>query len=92
MELTMEMNLKNGLCELSMDDMLLIDGGEWSWSWSDFGASTVGNCAGGAAAGGITAACTGGACWPAVGIGAVGGAVWGAASYSVGQLWKGICG
>lgn len=88
----MELTMSNGLCEMSVNEILLLDGGEWSWSWSDFGASTAGNCVGGAAAGGVTAVCTGGTFWPAVGIGALGGAVWGAGSYSVGQLWKGLFG
>ena len=87
----MELTMSNGLCEMSVNEILLLDGGEWSWSWSDFGASTAGNCVGGAAAGG-TAVCTGGTFWPAVGVGALGGAVWGAGSYSVGQLWKGLFG
>ena len=82
----MELTMSNGLCEMSVNEILLLDGGEWSWSWSDFGASTAGNCVGGAAAGG------GGTFWPAVGVGALGGAVWGAGSYSVGQLWKGLFG
>ena len=88
----MELTMSNGLCEMSVNEILLLDGGEWSWSRSDFGASTAGNCVGGAAAGGVTAVCTGGTFWPAVGVGALGGAVWGAGSYSVGQLWKGLFG
>ena len=48
----MELTMSNGLCEMSVNEILLLDGGEWSWSWSDFGASTAGNCVGGAAAGG----------------------------------------
>ena len=51
----MELTMSNGLCEMSVNEILLLDGGEWSWSWSDFGASTAGNCVGGAAAGGVTA-------------------------------------
>ena len=53
----MELTMSNGLCEMSVNEILLLDGGEWSWSWSDFGASTAGNCVGGAAAGGVTAVC-----------------------------------
>ena len=67
----MELTMSNGLCEMSVNEILLLDGGEWSWSWSDFGASTAGNCVGGAAAGGVTAVCTGGTFWPAVGVGAL---------------------
>lgn len=89
----MEMVFDNGFCEMSFGEEMLVDaGGQWSWSWVDFGASTAGNAVGGAGAGAVTAACTGGAFWPAVGVGFCGGAVWGAASYSVGQLWKGVFG
>lgn len=48
----MELTMSNGLCEMSVNEILLLDGGEWSWSWSDFGASTAGNCVGVGALGG----------------------------------------
>ena len=32
----MELTMSNGLCEMSVNEILLLDGGEWSWSWSDF--------------------------------------------------------
>lgn len=31
----MELTMSNGLCEMSVNEILLLDGGEWSWS--DFG-------------------------------------------------------
>ena len=31
----MELTMSNGLCEMSVNEILLLDGGEWSWSWSD---------------------------------------------------------
>lgn len=28
----MELTMSNGLCEMSVNEILLLDGGEWSWS------------------------------------------------------------
>ena len=82
----MEMTLKNGFCEMSIDEMFLVDGG--AWSWAEFGKSILGGAVGGAAGGAATGAMAGGVgALPGAGVGAVGGAVGGAVTYLVCGWW-----
>lgn len=82
----MEMVLNNGFCEMTMDEMLLIDGG--AWSWKEFGKSVVGGAVGGAAGGAVTGAMAGGVgALPGAGVGAAGGAVSGAVAYLICGWW-----
>jgi len=99
----MEMVMANGFAELSANEMIAIDGGgEWSWSWYEFGKSTVSNAAGGAASGAVYGALGGTVALPGGGtaagagagaaVGALAGGAWGAASYTVGQIYDCIFG
>ena len=98
----MELVMTNGFSELSVNEMDGVIGGEWSWSWYDFGYSVVTNGVGGAASGLVVGALGGTVALPGVGtvggagagalVGLAGGAAWGAGSYAVGQLYHGIFG
>lgn len=82
----MEIVLSNGFMELSAQDLMDFDGGEWSWK--AFGQSVVGGAVGGAAGGAVTGAMAGGVgAAPGAGIGAIGGAVGGAVTYLVCGWW-----
>lgn len=52
----MEMVLNNGFCEMPIEEMISIDGGEWSWK--EFGQATgsgaVSGAIGGALGGSVT--------------------------------------
>ncbi|MDL4838914.1 Blp family class II bacteriocin [Aquibacillus rhizosphaerae] len=71
---------------LSATELLLIDGG--AWSWADFGKSTAGGAVGGAAGGAVTGSFAGGVgALPGAGIGALAGAAGGAATYLAVGWW-----
>lgn len=80
-------SMTNGFAEMSMDDILSIDGG--AWSWKAFGQATFG----GAIGGGITGAFAGSVVLPVVGSvpgwagGAILGGVGGAATYLFCGWW-----
>lgn len=75
----MEMVLNNGFCEMTMDEMFLIDGG--GWSWRKLFKTILGGAAGGAAGGTVAGGPAG------AGLGAAGGAAGGALSYLVCGWW-----
>lgn len=83
----MELTLKNNFSELSFQELMQVDGGEWSWK--ELGKSTVSGAVGGAVAGAAGGTVT----LPVVGTvagwagGGILGAVGGAAAYAVCGWW-----
>lgn len=82
----MEMTMNANFSQLSFDEMMLIDGG--AWSWKEFGKSVLGSTVGGAAGGAVVGAMAGGVgAGPGALTGAVGGAITGAVTYLVCGWW-----
>lgn len=83
----MEMVLNNGFCEMSIDEVLCIDGG--AWSWKEFlqttGSSAVGGAIGGSLGGSVTVPVIGSV--PGAVAGGVLGAVGGAVGYALFGWW-----
>ena len=85
-ERSLPMLRKDGLHELSLDEIDLVGG---AWSWRDFGGAIVGGAAGGAVAGGIAGAFAGGVgAGPGAGIGALAGGAGGAATYAAVEAYN----
>ena len=83
----METVLNNGFCEMSFEEMLLIDGGAWSWKefWHTTGSSAVGGAIGGSLGGSVTVPVVGSV--PGAVAGGVLGAVGGAVGYALFGWW-----
>ncbi|GIP60401.1 Blp family class II bacteriocin [Paenibacillus woosongensis] len=77
----------NGFSELSLHEMMAIDGGG-DFSWSDLGKSVVGGAASGAIGGAASGALAGGVgAGPGALVGGAAGAVGGAAAYLLTFWW-----
>ena len=74
------MVLSNGFCELTMDEIFFVDGGEWSWK--EFGQEVLGGAVSGAVGGAVAGGGLAGA-----GVGALGGGLGAAALYLVCGWW-----
>lgn len=83
----MEMVMANGFCELNANEMLLIDGGDWSWGefWKATGEGAVGGAIGGSLGGSVTVPVVGSV--PGAAAGGVLGAIGGAVTYALFGWW-----
>ena len=79
--------MKNGFCELSLSEMMICEGGAWSWKAfaQSTGSGAVGGAIGGCLGGAVTVPVIGSV--PGAVVGGVLGAAGGAASYALFGWW-----